>query len=709
MQLHIDITYEHWSALKRIVSSGRPVAVDGQNLSLADVIAVSNHNLPVIFTEDNSVSEAIDESISFLDRQISAGRIIYGVNTGFGGSADVRTQDTTTLQASMVQHVNVGILLPSDKGIHHQSEGKTSIKALKSHALPQSAVRGMLLIRGNSLARGHSGVRVQIIEQIFALLRKRATPVVPLRGSISASGDLAPLSYLAGTLEGNPDIYVNIDSDNPVVMSANDALKALEIQPTQLQAKEALGITNGTATSTSLASLVLFEANQLAVLSQMLTAMATEALLGTLSNYHPFISDCRPHRGQREAAANILQFLTNSKLTDSREPGSTGLAQDRYALRTAAQWIGPLLENLDLSTKQVEAELNSTTDNPLIDTSGSTIHHGGNFQAASITSAMEKITSSMQLLGKLIFAQSSELLNNKLNNNLPPNLAADDPSMSFTMKGFDTNMAAYMSELAYLAHPVSAHVQSAEMHNQSVNSLALISARVALEAVEVLSLMFATYLYTLCQALDLRVLEIEFERRAKFVHDKIFQDSLSVLPVESIGLLRERAWRTFISHWSEHSHLDLPDRGRQATEDSASKLLISIASNVGEEPAQTIKDQMVATRIYCTNFGKAVIDLYDTTRCQFFECQTTRDYIGFASGVLYDFVRTELDIPMHRGLVDHPSLEGLGTGKQSMQTLGSHASSIYISLRNGSLYDRLFEAIKTLRSRTEDKGRQSCI
>ena len=179
----------------------------------------------------------------------------------------------------------------------------------------------------------------------------------------------------------------------------------------------------------------------------------------------------------------ILQFLQGSQLAQGFDHSiesnqSKGpLAQDRYALRTASQWLGPQLEDLLLAHEQVTTELNSTTDNPLIDVEGHTTHHGGNFQAASITSAMEKTRLSLQMVGKLLFAQCSELINPLMNNGLPPNLVADEPSLSYTMKGVDIGMAAYMSELAFLANPVSSHVQSAEMHNQALNSLALISGR----------------------------------------------------------------------------------------------------------------------------------------------------------------------------------------------------------------------------------------
>jgi phenylalanine ammonia-lyase len=164
-----------------------------------------------------------------------------------------------------------------------------------------------------------------------------------------------------------------------------------------LQAKEGLAVTSGTAASCAAARIAIHQANQLAVLIQPLTVMSTEALPGTAHNYDPLIAGVRPHTGQAEVAANIRKFLAGSKLSPEKGPDQVGLAQDPYALRTAPQWLGPQLEDLKLATQQVAIELNSTTDNPLIDVDGGRAHHGGNFQAMSITSALEKTSTALQM------------------------------------------------------------------------------------------------------------------------------------------------------------------------------------------------------------------------------------------------------------------------------------------------------------------------
>jgi phenylalanine ammonia-lyase len=667
-----------------------------------------------------------------LERELAAGNVIYGVNTGFGGSADTRTQDFERLQSAAIQHLNVGILLKADKTVTELNAGQTEFNAnqggrdhgvLRSHALPTPVVRAAMLIRCNSLMRGHSGVRVSVIETIMKLLSLNVTPIVPLRGSISASGDLSTLSYIAGAIEGNPDIFVKVTNEDgkAVIWKADETLKVAKVEPVRLQAKEGLGITNGTAPSCAAACLAIDQANQLALLVQVLTAMSTEALDGNANNYHPFISAIRPHPGQAEVASNILHFLSGSKIcpppNDSHSLASVGLAQDRYSLRTAPQWLGPQLEDLLLATRQVTTELNSTTDNPLIEINGdhgSRMHHGGNFQAMALTSAMEKTLLALQNIGRLLYAQSAELINNATNKGLPPNLSLDDPSASFTCKGFDVNMAAYAAELAYLAKPVSSHVQVAEMANQSVNSMALVAARYALEAGEVLSLMAATYVYVLCQALDLRCIGVVFRERAAeilrmLVAECVFEGGEN--REGGVEAVTATVCHAVMARWDQLSHLDLTDRCRTAADESLGSLLTCLVdAGASMEKVRHFQHYMKIGLEGC----------YREVRADFLagRIQTT-DYIGDASRVVYEFVRKNLNIPVNRGVEDHPPLllrkveearsvvdganghatngdgghEDLATAEHDLalrgRTLGSMAGEIYEAVRAGELHDRI--------------------
>ncbi|KAK3299443.1 L-Aspartase-like protein [Chaetomium fimeti] len=730
---HAFAAYSEWIRLQNRRHSRKDVLVNGRELTIADVLAVSLHNGPAKLTDDPLDLELVSESVAFLARELEAGNVIYGVNTGFGGSADTRTQDFERLQSAAVQHLNVGILLKADKtdpGSDNQENG-----LLRSHALPTPIVKAAMLIRCNSLMRGHSGVRVSVIESVMKLLSLNMTPVVPLRGSISASGDLSTLSHIAGAIEGNPDIFVKVvgEDGKTKILPASETLKVAKIDPVRLQAKEGLGITNGTAPSCAAACLAIDQANQLALLAQLLTAMGTEALNGNSHNYHPFISAIRPHPGQAEVTTNILHFLSGSKIcpppTSSQSIARVGLAQDRYSLRTAPQWLGPQLEDLLLATRQVTTEINSTTDNPLIEvvppslansnTSSNTsrMHHGGNFQAAALTSAMEKTLLALQNIGRLLYAQSAELINNATNKGLPPNLSLDDPSASFTCKGFDVNMAAYAAELAYLAKPVSAHVQVAEMANQSVNSMALVAARYALEAVEVVSLMAATYVYVLCQALDLRCLGLEFRERLGEVVRGVVAGCF--LGGEKGGkreeeVVSESVRDAVLARWDQLSHLDLGDRCRTAVNESLGTVLETLAGcGASLEGVREYQGRMAAAMETC----------YAGLRVEFLRSQTTTDYISSASRVVYDFVRKDLNIPLNRGIEDHPPLllgkveearragtadgpnghvasgEGENGDLTALEeelalrgrTLGTMSGEIYEAVRGGELHDRIMK------------------
>jgi phenylalanine ammonia-lyase len=371
-----------------------------------------------------------------------------------------------------------------------------------------------MLVRLNSLAGGVSGIRVDIAESLRSLLNKDVVPLIPVRGSISASGDLSSLAWICALMQGKTSAMAfsgprDVEGARNVTR-ADVALAEADIAPITLHAKEGLAIVNGTAVSAGVAALAAHESLQLAALSQVLTAMSVEALRGSDESFEPFIARVRPHPGQVDSARNIKAFLAGSQLLNRHDSRSKAtLRQDRYSLRTASQWIGPVLEDFCLAHGQLTIELNSVTDNPLIDPETQRVFHGGNFQARVVTSAVEKLRQGLQSIGRMLFTQCTEMINPATSWGLPPNLCSDDPNDSFLFKGLDVVIAALTSELGFLANPVGSHVQTAEMGNQALNSLALVSARYTLEAVDVLSQIASAHLLALCQALDLRTIEIE--------------------------------------------------------------------------------------------------------------------------------------------------------------------------------------------------------
>jgi phenylalanine ammonia-lyase len=460
--------------------------------------------------------DAIESCSKVIPEKIAQGEIIYGVNTGFGGSADARSNDTDRVQQSLISHLTCGIV--ADGTQEQQRERALPSLPLNNPqaatCMPESWARASMLIRLNSLAGGASGIRVDIAESLMSLLNKDVVPRIPVRGSISASGDLSALAWIGAVMQGKTSAtaFTGPRDLNGArrVTRADVALSEAGIAPIDLHAKEGLAIVNGTAVSAAVAALAAHESLHLAALSQVLTAMSVEALRGSDESFEPFIARIRPHPGQVDSARNIMAFLSGSKLLNRHDSRNVAtLRQDRYSLRTASQWIGPVLEDFGLAYDQLTIELNSVTDNPLIDTEAGRVLHGGNFQARAVTSAVEKLRQGLQTIGRMLFTQMTEMINPATSWGLPPNLASDDKNDSFLFKGLDVVAAALTSELGFLANPVGSHVQTAEMGNQSLNSLALVSARYTLEAVDVLSQICSGHLLAVCQALDLRTLEIE--------------------------------------------------------------------------------------------------------------------------------------------------------------------------------------------------------
>ncbi|KAH9036146.1 phenylalanine ammonia-lyase [Lactarius pseudohatsudake] len=663
-------------------NNGKPVVLDGQSLTVAGVVAVARYA--------PEIRERMAKSHSVLVDKVQSNKSVYGISTGLGGSADTRTNNTIGLGLALLQHHHTGVL-PSEASRRGVLPALPLSDPLAATSMPEAWVRGAILVRTNSLIRGHSAVRWELLEKMVELLRENITPCVPLRGSISASGDLTPLAYIAGTISGVRNIRV---FDGPRVAGAREIVsckKALErhhIEPLPLVEKESLGIMNGTAFSASVASLALHDAVHLALLAQVCTAMATEALHGVRGNYDPFIHEvARPHPGQVEAARTIWDLLRGSKLASGHEKDVTiaedqgELRQDRYTLRTAPQFLGPQIEDIISALNSVTIECNSTTDNPLFNGETGEVHHGGNFQAMAVTNAMEKTRLALHHIGKLMFAQTTELLNPVMNRGLPPSLAASDPSLDYHGKGLDIAVAAYTSELGFLANPVSTHIQSAEMHNQAVNSLALISARATITSLEVLSMLVATYLYLLCQALDIRAMQAEFKKELhEIVHEELVVNFGSHVSPSEVEPLFKQVFGTMLTTLDTTTTMDAKERMAKVASSSDSILVkhftrpqscgvagLSGLSGFNDSVSERATTSLMTLRgaYLAGSRGPA----------------PARDHLTKTRPV-YEFVRENLGIGMH-GLTNHESFpDGLDIEEA---TIGENVSLIYEAIRDGQL------------------------
>ncbi|CAN8104060.1 unnamed protein product [Discula destructiva] len=507
-----------------------------------------------------------------------------------------------------------------------------------------------------------------------------------------------------------------------------------------LEAKEGLAMTNGTSVSAAAAALTLHDTNSLAVMAQILTAMTVEALTGTTESFHPFFAKVRPHPGQIESARNILAFLADSKLTRVNNGAESTLRQDRYSIRTAPQWLGPILEDLVLANAQISIECNSATDNPLVTPEGEFLH-GGNFQAKSVTSAMEKTRQGIQGIGRMLFSQCTELINSATNRGLPPNLVAEDPSITMIFKGTDLNIAALTAELGFLANPVN-HVQTAEMGNQSLNSLALISTRYTHTANDVLSQLMAAHLIAACQALDLRALHVQFVAvyRAVFFdlvakhygrRDELATlpqlsplplDSLNMLPQQSINTsngadlfadlpkltnvsdgnsahppraetgqskpeathgLSEMLWSQLLKSFETTSGLDARERFPTIAKSLRPVLLDHPAFNTAPGFVRQLET-------FTQELSVSLMDTWCNHRNAYLVQGDATQVLGKASKAIYAFVRNELKVPLlatRRLMTPEAGNTNSGLGRFSKQapTVGSYTGIVYRALKNGTL------------------------
>ncbi len=405
------------------------------------------------FELDASVFDDVRNSAFRLAERIESNDTIYGVNTGFGKLASVRIDidDLLALQRNLVRSHCAGVGNP----------------------LPENVVRLIIALKCLSLGRGASGVRLDVIQQLQSLVAANIIPVIPEKGSVGASGDLAPLAHMSAPLIGEGEVFFEGER-----MSAEKALKQAGIEPIELQAKEGLALLNGTQASTALALAGLFGAQRLAVASLTTTALSIDAAMGSSAPFHDEIHQLRGHRGQIESAQRLRELLQGSEIRNSHKTGDERV-QDPYCLRCAPQVIGACLDQLNQAGATLEIEANAATDNPLVLSDGKIIS-GGNFHAEPVALAADQIAIAISEIGCIAQRRVALLVDPALSFGLPAFLAPD-PGLKSGLMIAEVTSAALMSENKALANPRSVDSTPTSANQEDHVSMACHAARRLLE------------------------------------------------------------------------------------------------------------------------------------------------------------------------------------------------------------------------------------
>ncbi len=447
------------------------VLLDGSSLTLQALERVAREREALGLAD--TARRRVLAARTLVDHHAAGDTAVYGINTGFGSLAEVK--------------------------IPHDQLASLQLNLLRSHAagagapLPVPVVRALMALRANVLAKGYSGIREETLEALIALANAGVHPRVPSRGSVGASGDLAPLAHLALVLVGEGQV---LDDGGATVP---EMLRAHGLAPVTLQAKEGLALINGTQASTAVLALAVLDAARLARAADIVCAMSVDALRGSLHPFEARIHAARPVPGQMASAANLHALLTGSGINVSHE--RCGKVQDAYALRCAPQVHGSAREAIAFAHRLAEIEANSATDNPMVFADTGDIVSGGNFHGAPIALAADTLTIGMAQLATISERRTDRMMTTA-ESGLPPFLIRDSGLNSGLMMAHVT-AAALTSEIKTLAHPAAADTIPTSAGREDHVSMSMGAALKAARVVELARHVISIELLAAAQALDL--------------------------------------------------------------------------------------------------------------------------------------------------------------------------------------------------------------
>jgi histidine ammonia-lyase len=453
------------------------VVFDGARLTIEDVVALSTLQRVADLGRQPAFTDRIERGAAFLDRLLREDGVVYGVTTGYGDSC------TVSIAPSLIAE------LPHHLYTYH------GIGAGRFLSPPET--RAVLAARLASLSQGVSGVSLGLLTQLEQLLVHDVLPLIPAEGSVGASGDLTPLSYVAAVLCGERDVWWE-----GRVQPAKDVLPLIGLMPLRLRPKEALALMNGTSVMTGLACLAWQRAERLARLATRLTACNVWAADGNAHHFDEKLFAFKPHVGPQTVASRLREDLSCDRPARNEQR-----LQDRYSLRCAPHVIGVLEDALPWLRQLIENELNSANDNPLIDPDEERVLHGGHFYGGHIAMAMDTLKNAVANVADLLDRQLALLVDSKFNHGLPANLSgAQGPraAINHGLKALQISVSAWTAEALKQTMPASVFSRSTECHNQDKVSMGTIAARDALRVLELTEQVVAGMLIAARQGMALR-------------------------------------------------------------------------------------------------------------------------------------------------------------------------------------------------------------
>lgn len=458
------------------------MTIDNAMISYKNFIYESEINL----SDSEEFIDFINAGHLFLIENIRNGRPIYGVTTGYGeaGQNYAAFEEAEELQKNLYRFHGCGV----------------------GEYLSEDVSRIMIMVRLISLCKGKSGVSYDLLKRFELLLREKIYPLIPSQGSVGASGDLTPLSYIAAVIAGEREVIYKNETRN-----TSDVYKELGIEPYTFKAKEALAIMNGTAAMSAIAIDAIEKFKILLETSESFVASIFELLLCDITPLEPFVHDSKPFAGQGEAAANILKKCSDSKLTHEAFSRYENFhlekeqnIQERYSIRCSPQVLGVIHDNLSIAKKWIETEINGVNDNPLIDHIGKKIYTSGNFYGGYVCHAMDTMRICVGNLADLLDKEFALLVDHKFNKGLGESLKINTKSTHHGFKAMQITLSSLTADVIMNTLPASLNSRPTESMNQDKVSMGTTAALHFAKQLPDLTNMLSIALLGMAQAVDLR-------------------------------------------------------------------------------------------------------------------------------------------------------------------------------------------------------------